>query len=132
MKNYKDLKQLKSMNIEQLKTLCEDIREEIISSVSKNGGHLASSLGSVELAVALHYVFDSPNDSFVWDVGHQAYPHKLLTGRSLEDLRKINGVSGFPKPSESEHDPFIAGKMARYSPFPKLQGWQSRCPMLFP
>jgi 1-deoxy-D-xylulose-5-phosphate synthase len=109
MKNYKDLKQLKSMNIEELKALCEDIREEIINSVSKNGGHLASSLGSVELAVALHYVFDSPNDSFIWDVGHQAYPHKLLTGRSLTDLRKMNGVSGFPKPSESEHDPFIAG-----------------------
>lgn len=109
MKNYHDLKQLKSMNMEELKSLCEDIRQEIISSVSKNGGHLASSLGSVELAVALHYVFDSPIDSLIWDVGHQAYPHKLLTGRSLDKLRKFDGVSGFPKPSESEHDPFIAG-----------------------
>jgi len=97
------------MNIEELKLLCEEIRQEIISSVSKNGGHLASSLGSVELSVALHYVFDSPIDSFIWDVGHQAYPHKLLTGRSLEKLRKIDGVSGFPKPSESDHDPFVAG-----------------------
>ena len=109
MKNYKDLMQLKSMNMEQLRALCEELRQEIISSVSKNGGHLASSLGSVELAVALHYVFNSPSDSIIWDVGHQAYPHKLLTGRSLDSLRKLNGVSGFPKPSESEHDPFIAG-----------------------
>ena len=109
VKNYKGLKHLRSMNIEELKVLCDDIRQEIITSVAKNGGHLASSLGAVELAVALHYVFDSPNDSLIWDVGHQAYPHKLLTGRSLSNLRKSDGVSGFPKPSESEHDPFIAG-----------------------
>jgi len=109
LKDYKGLQHLKSMNIEELKVLCEDIRSEILDAVSKNGGHLASSLGVVELTVALHYVFDSPRDSLIWDVGHQAYAHKILTGRDISSIRTREGLSGFPKPSESEHDPFIAG-----------------------
>jgi len=109
LKNYNGLKHLKSMNIEELKTLCDEIRSKIINDVSQSGGHLASSLGAVEIAVALHYVFDSPTDSIIWDVGHQAYAHKLLTGRKLSGLRTSNGVGGFPRPSESEHDPFVAG-----------------------
>ena len=109
LKDYNGLTHLKSMDIEQLKKLSDDVRQEIIACVSKNGGHLASSLGAVELAVSLHYVFNSPYDTIIWDVGHQAYSHKLLTGRDLSLLRKKDGVSGFPKPSESEHDPFVAG-----------------------
>jgi 1-deoxy-D-xylulose-5-phosphate synthase len=103
------LKNLKKLNLEKLDKACEKIREEIISSVCKNGGHIASSLGVVELSVALHYVFNSPKDSIIWDVGHQSYAHKILTGRSLDKLRKKKGISGFPKPDESKHDPFIAG-----------------------
>ncbi|MFH1224069.1 MAG: 1-deoxy-D-xylulose-5-phosphate synthase [Pseudomonadota bacterium] len=109
LNEYKGLTHLKSMNIEELKVLCEDIRKKIVDDVSQSGGHLASSLGAVEIAVALHYVFNSPTDSIIWDVGHQAYAHKLLTGRTLSGLRSSNGVSGFPKPSESKHDPFFAG-----------------------
>lgn len=109
LNDYKGLKHLKSMNIDELRVFAETLRVEIIDAVSKNGGHLASSLGAVELAMALHYVFDSPQDSIIWDVGHQAYPHKILTGRNLDNLRKKGGISGFPKPDESEHDPFIAG-----------------------
>lgn len=103
------LKDLKNFSLEKLNDVCREIREKIIFSVCKNGGHIASSLGVVELSVALHYVFDSPKDSIIWDVGHQSYPHKIITGRSLDSLRKKDGISGFPKPSESEHDPFIAG-----------------------
>ncbi|MCX6113119.1 MAG: 1-deoxy-D-xylulose-5-phosphate synthase, partial [Proteobacteria bacterium] len=109
LKDYKGLRHLKSMNIEELKVLCEDIRSEILDAVSKNGGHLASSLGVVDLTVALHYVFDSPRDSIIWDVGHQTYAHKILTGRDISNIRTIDGLSGFPKPAESEHDPLIAG-----------------------
>ncbi|MEI6093402.1 MAG: 1-deoxy-D-xylulose-5-phosphate synthase [bacterium] len=109
LKDYKGLQHLKTMNIEELKTLCEQIRSEILDAVSKNGGHLASSLGVVELTVAIHYVFDSPNDTLIWDVGHQAYAHKILTGRDISNIRTKDGLSGFPKPNESEHDPLIAG-----------------------
>lgn len=109
LKNYNGLEHLKSMSIEELKVLAEDIRAEIINSVSENGGHIAPSLGVVELSIALHFVFNSPEDSIIWDVGHQAYAHKILTNRSLKKLRKKDGISGFPKPSESEHDKFIAG-----------------------
>jgi 1-deoxy-D-xylulose-5-phosphate synthase len=102
---------LKKIPIENLKELAEEIREKIITVVSKNGGHLAPSLGVVELTLALHYVFDSPKDKIVWDVGHQSYAHKLLTGRKdrFETLRKYEGISGFPKKSESEHDVFGVG-----------------------
>ncbi|HEX2938509.1 MAG TPA: 1-deoxy-D-xylulose-5-phosphate synthase [Ruminiclostridium sp.] len=102
---------LKKLNIKELENLCEEIRQELIETVSNNGGHLASNLGVVELTVAIHYVFDSPEDQIVWDVGHQCYTHKLLTGRREEfkTIRKFGGISGFTKPRESEHDPFGAG-----------------------
>ena len=102
---------VKRLNISELNGLCEYLRERIINVVETNGGHLASNLGTVELTVALHYVFDSPKDKFIFDVGHQSYAHKILTGRgdSFEGLRRNGGISGFPQPAESEHDPFVAG-----------------------
>ena len=102
---------LKKLNTEQCQQLCKEIRSVLIQTVSKNGGHLASNLGVVELTVAMHRVFDSPQDKFVWDVGHQCYTHKILTGRyaQFSTLRKENGISGFPKPEESPHDTFISG-----------------------
>ncbi|MDP8225724.1 MAG: 1-deoxy-D-xylulose-5-phosphate synthase [Candidatus Lernaella stagnicola] len=102
---------LKKMPLDDLPVLADEIREEIINTISQTGGHLASNLGSVELTIALHYVFDSPSDRFVWDVGHQVYTHKLLTGRRdrFGTLRQIDGLSGFPNPAESEHDIFIVG-----------------------
>lgn len=103
-----DLKNLKS---EQLKEVASEVREYMIRTVADNGGHLAASLGVVELAVALHSQFNSPRDKIIWDVGHQSYPHKLLTGRwdQFPTLRRKDGLCGFPKPSESEHDPFLTG-----------------------
>ncbi len=103
--------ELKNLNKEELYPLCQDIREFLIENVSKSGGHLSSNLGSVELTVALHRVFVSPKDQIVWDVGHQAYTHKILTGRKdrISTLRQKGGLSGFPNPKESEHDVFIAG-----------------------
>ncbi len=102
---------VKKLSPVQCEKLCKEIRTRLISTVSKTGGHLASNLGVVELTVSLHRIFDSPNDQFVWDVGHQCYTHKLLTGRnnSFDKLRQENGISGFPKPTESEHDSFISG-----------------------
>lgn len=102
---------LKKLTISQCNGLCKEIRTILISTVSKTGGHLASNLGAVELTMALHRNFNSPEDKIVWDVGHQAYTHKILTGRldSFSTLRQENGISGFPKPSESEHDSFISG-----------------------
>ncbi len=102
---------LKNLSNRQLKQLASEIREELVSVVSVNGGHLASNLGVVELTIALHRVFDSPQDKIIWDVGHQAYTHKLLTGRkdSFITLRQYGGLSGFTSRSESEHDPFGAG-----------------------
>ena len=102
---------IKKLNNNELSKLCGEIRECIIDTVSKNGGHLASNLGAVELTVALHRAFNSPIDSIIFDVGHQCYTHKLLTGRfeSFHTLRTENGISGFMKPSESEHDPVITG-----------------------
>ena len=93
-----------------LQKVADEVREEMISAVSKTGGHLGAGLGVVELTVALHYVFDTPNDRLIWDVGHQAYPHKILTGRKqkITTLRQGNGLSGFTKRSESEYDPFGA------------------------
>ena len=107
----KSTAELKSMNFDQLHSLCGEIREKIIDVVSANGGHLASSLGVVELSVALHRVLDTPKDKIVWDVGHQAYAHKLLTGRfeRFHTLRQLDGVSGFPKRKESEYDCFDVG-----------------------
>lgn len=102
---------VKSLPKESLDTLCEEIREKIITTVSLNGGHLASNLGAVELTVALHRVFSSPQDAIIFDVGHQSYAHKLLTGRAeqFDTLRLYNGISGFMRPQESEHDPFVTG-----------------------
>ncbi len=103
-----DLKKLKTQELIQL---ADEIRQLIISTVAKNGGHLASNLGVVELTLALHYVFDSPIDKIIWDVGHQAYTHKILTGRKdkFATLRQHGGLSGFPKREESEHDHFNTG-----------------------
>jgi len=102
---------LKNLSAEQLTQLAQEIREELISVVSANGGHLASNLGVVELTIALHRMFDSPHDKIIWDVGHQSYTHKLLTGRRerFNTLRQYEGISGFTCRSESEHDPFGAG-----------------------
>lgn len=97
---------IKKLNTEQLSVLCEEIRHHLINSVSHSGGHLASNLGVVELTVALHRVLDCPEDKIVWDVGHQSYVHKILTGRGkdLESIRQLNGISGFCSPKESEYD----------------------------
>ncbi len=102
---------LKQLPMEALPRVCEEVRDFIIRSCSQNPGHLGSSLGTVELTVALHYVYDTPNDRLVWDVGHQAYAHKILTGRRerFHTNRQFKGVSPFPKPAESEYDAFIAG-----------------------
>jgi 1-deoxy-D-xylulose-5-phosphate synthase len=102
---------VKKLDPEELEQLCHEIRKEIISVVSKNGGHLASNLGVVELTTALHYVFDFPRDKVVWDVGHQSYVHKLLTGRKdrFHTLRQYGGISGFPKREESPYDAFDSG-----------------------
>ncbi|MCX6826644.1 MAG: 1-deoxy-D-xylulose-5-phosphate synthase [candidate division Zixibacteria bacterium] len=106
--NSSDLKRFEES---QLKELAEEIRQEIISIVADTGGHLASNLGAVELTLALHYCFDIPTDKIIWDVGHQCYTHKMLTGRrdKMRTLRQYNGLSGFPKPEESPADPFGAG-----------------------
>ncbi|MFO0752351.1 MAG: 1-deoxy-D-xylulose-5-phosphate synthase [Thermodesulfovibrionales bacterium] len=102
---------LKRLSSEELKTLAEELRALIIERVSINGGHLASNLGVVELSIALHYVFRSPEDKIIWDVGHQSYPHKLLTGRYREfpTIRKYKGISGYPRIGESPHDIFGTG-----------------------
>ena len=116
IEDYKYLKEinfpadLRKLSESQLQDLSNEVRAEMISAVSKTGGHLGAGLGVVELTVALHYVFDTPNDKLIWDVGHQTYPHKILTGRKskIKTLRQGNGLSGFTKRSESEYDPFGA------------------------
>jgi len=102
---------IKSLSIQELELLAREIRDKIIETVSHTGGHLAPSLGAVEIAIALHYVFDAPNDKIIWDVGHQAYAHKLLTGRRdrFHTLRTLGGLSGFPKRAESPYDSFDTG-----------------------
>lgn len=102
---------VKKLNLKEKKQLAKEIREYILKVVSENGGHLASNLGAVELTIALHSVFDTPKDKIVWDVGHQSYTHKILTGRKekFKTLRQPNGLSGFPKTSESEYDSFNTG-----------------------
>jgi 1-deoxy-D-xylulose-5-phosphate synthase len=102
---------IKKLNLKELNLLAQEIRQIIVSTVASNGGHLASNLGVVELSIALHRVFNSPDDKIVWDVGHQCYAHKLLTGRfsSFSSLRREGGLAGFPKRSESEHDAFNTG-----------------------
>ena len=102
---------LKDLSIKELNELCADIRQFLIESIAKTGGHFSSNLGVVELTVAMHKVFNSPTDKLIWDVGHQAYIHKILTGRAhqFDTLRQWGGLSGFPDPSESVHDAFISG-----------------------
>ena len=111
LQNIKSPEDIKQMNTTELKTLAQEIRQELIQVVSQNGGHLAPNLGVVELTLALHMVFNTPDDKIVWDVGHQAYVHKLLTGRyeQFHTVRTHNGLSGFPKRTESVHDCFGAG-----------------------
>lgn len=106
-----NVKDLKKLNIKEKEKLAEELREKILNIVSENGGHLASNLGVVELTIALHSVFNTPRDSIIWDVGHQTYVHKILTGRKnqMETLRKLNGIAGFPKSTESEFDCFNTG-----------------------
>ncbi len=102
---------LKKLSIEQLREYCAQLRRYIIEECAKNPGHLASSLGTVELAAALHYVYDTPDDKLIWDVGHQTYPHKIITGRreAFRNKRKLNGISGFPRMDESVYDAFGGG-----------------------
>ena len=102
---------LKRLVLPELETLSDEIRTLIIEVVSKNGGHLSSSLGVVELTLALHYVFDTPVDKIIWDVGHQCYTHKIITGRreKFRTLRQDNGISGFPSRQESVYDVFNTG-----------------------
>lgn len=112
--NIKDIKNpdfIKKLDEKELNELAKDIREFLIESISKTGGHLSSNLGVVELTIALHYCFDSPNDKFLFDVGHQSYVHKILTGRAkdFDKLRKYNGLSGFQSRKESKYDPLDAG-----------------------
>ena len=104
-------KDLKNLNIKEQEQLAEEIRQELINIVSKNGGHLASNLGVVELTIALHFIFNTPEDKIIWDVGHQSYVHKILTGRKnkMDTLRKLNGIAGFPKTNESIYDAFNTG-----------------------
>lgn len=111
LKDIKDPRDIRGLSVEQLKEIAEEIRETILAVTAKNGGHLASSMGVVELTLALHYVFDTPRDRLLWDVGHQAYAHKLLTGRAglFHTIRQEDGLSGFLKRAESPYDCFGAG-----------------------
>ncbi|MBI2428705.1 MAG: 1-deoxy-D-xylulose-5-phosphate synthase [Ignavibacteriales bacterium] len=104
-------KDLRTVDVQHLREVCKEVREFLVDSVSKSGGHLGAGLGAVELTVALHYVFNTPDDKLVWDTGHQAYPHKILTGRKgrLESIRQFGGLSGFLRRDESEYDTFGAG-----------------------
>jgi len=106
-----EIENLKAMSLPELEELAGRIRERILDVVSRNGGHLSSTLGATDLIVAMHYVFDASKDPFIFDVSHQAYAHKLLTGRweAFETLRQFGGISGYTKPSESPYDYYIAG-----------------------
>src|SRR5262245_60703994 len=99
---------LRQMSRADLQNLATELRDFVLQSVSKTGGHLSSNLGTVELTIALHYVYDTPHDRIVWDVGHQTYPHKILTGRRerMSTLRQLGGISGFPRRDESQYDTF--------------------------
>ena len=116
MNNYQYLNKvnfpsdIKKLSVEELKILSREVRKEMIDAVSVTGGHLGAGLGVVELTIGLHYIFDTPNDKLIWDVGHQTYPHKILTGRKdkIRTIRQANGLSGFTKRTESEYDPFGA------------------------
>ena len=111
LESINDPEDLRKLDIKELRAVCTELRESLIDSVSITGGHFGAGLGTVELTVALHYVFRTPHDKLVWDTGHQAYPHKILTGRRerMDSIRKLDGLSGFLKRSESEYDVFGAG-----------------------
>jgi len=111
LERIKTPQQLKTLDLDDLPAFCKEVRTFLLNSVSSSGGHLASGLGALELTVALHYVYDTPNDKLIWDVGHQAYVHKLLTGRQdrLHTVKKKDGLSGFPRRVESEYDTFGVG-----------------------
>lgn len=111
LENINSPQDLKKLNAEELPQLAEEVRQRMLEVVSKTGGHLASSLGAVELTIALHYCLDTPRDKIVFDVGHQTYAHKILTGRNkvFSTLRQLKGISGFPSKDESEYDPFTTG-----------------------
>ena len=111
LENIQKPSDIKDLSIEELNILADEIKSFLVDSLEKTGGHLSSNLGTIELTLAMHYVFDTPNDTFVWDVGHQAYTHKILTGRKdlMSTLRQKDGLSGFTKRTESEHDAFGAG-----------------------
>jgi 1-deoxy-D-xylulose-5-phosphate synthase len=100
--------QLRKLSRDNLLPLAAELRERLIQSVSQTGGHFSSNLGTVELTIALHYVFNTPEDRLVWDVGHQTYPHKMLTGRNsqMASMRQLGGLSGFPRREESIYDAF--------------------------
>ena len=111
LEKIQDPRDIKQFNSSEISELCNEIRDVLVNTVSTNGGHLASNLGIVELTIALHRVFDSPKDAILFDVGHQSYVHKILTGRldRFSEIRKQGGLSGFMRPDESEHDPFVTG-----------------------
>ncbi len=111
MKNIKSPEDLKLLDNDELVSLSNELRQLIIERVSLNGGHLASNLGVIEMTIAMHYVYNTPEDRIIWDVGHQTYPHKILTGRyeQFHTLRQFGGISGFPKPVESQFDPYGTG-----------------------
>src|ERR1043166_6610225 len=113
---------LRQLRIEDLQEVADEVRQFIIDTCSRIGGHTGASLGAVELAVAMHYVFDTPNDRLVWDVGHQAYAHKILTGRrdDLHTIKQPGGLSGFLRRDESEYDTFGAGHAS--TPLPAALG----------
>lgn len=121
--DYNFPQDLKSMSDKELELLSYSIRDFLIDKVSKTGGHLASNLGVVELSIALHKVFDSPKDKIIWDVGHQSYVHKILTGRAgdFDTLRQFRGLSGFPKANEVFMTPLIRGTAAHL--FRQLPVW---------
>ena len=102
---------LRKLSIEELPAVCDELRRDIINELADNPGHFASSLGTVEVTVAMHYVFDTPYDRIVWDVGHQAYGHKIITGRrdAFHTNRKLHGIRPFPSPLESDYDTFPCG-----------------------
>src|SRR5688572_17390142 len=108
LKTIDEPAQLRGLDRKQLPQLVEELRAYVLESVAKTGGHLSSNLGTVELTIALHYVFETPEDRIVWDVGHQTYPHKILTGRreQMSRLRMLGGISGFPRRAESKYDTF--------------------------
>jgi 1-deoxy-D-xylulose-5-phosphate synthase len=124
---------LRALARHQLGTLADELRTYLLNSVAKTGGHLSSNLGTVELTVALHYVFNTPHDRVVWDVGHQTYPHKILTGRrdQMATLRQRHGLSGFPRRDESEFDAFgTAHSSTRPLPRSKKANTDMRSPSL--